>query len=364
MIAWSGGRRLSSRKIARALRRASQVVGTPWTQRARGGAEFAASGVSKVAEFGYNPGRLDMLLYVPQAAPAPGRPLVVVLHGCGQGAADFAREAGWMDFAERLRVPLVLPQQSRENNRHGCFNWFRPSDVGRGRGEVLSIRRMVGYAIERFRSDPSQVFVVGLSAGGAMAAALLAAYPDVFAAGAVIAGLPVGCARNPVQALEQMSRPTGERTPAEWANEVRAIGPARYRGRWPRLSVWQGAEDRTVAPGNAENLAAQWTAVQGVDPEPTLITTPSPGATRTVWGPSRHPAVELWMLDELGHGFPISAERAPAREPDSGAEILLGPWGLGAFGPAFPLAAGRELRFVHATGLDATSEMGRFWGIA
>ncbi len=363
-MAWSGSKGLSSRKIVRAFRRASNVIGAPWLQHARVAPEFPAAGVSEVAEFGYNPGRLDMRVYVPAVAPAPGAPLIVVLHGCGQTADDFARHAGWTDLADRLGTPLVLPQQSHENNRQGCYNWFRPSDIARGRGEALSIRQMVTHALGRFRADPAQVFVVGLSAGGAMAAALLAAYPDVFAAGAIVAGLPVGSARNPVQALEQMSRAEAERTPAEWAERVRAIGPANYRGPWPRVSIWQGAQDRTVHPGNAENLIAQWTALHGVDAEPAAVTQPAPGITRTLWGSARHPVVDSWVLESLGHGFPAGTKGVEAVEsPGGAAEILMGPWGFGAFGPAFPLAAGRQERFVHDVGFDAAEAIASFWGI-
>ena len=76
-----------------------------------------------------------------------------------------------------LGIPLVLPEQSGDNNRGRCFNWFRPAHVSRDLGEALSIRQMVAAAIHRFGSDPARVFVAGLSAGGAMAAALMAAYP-------------------------------------------------------------------------------------------------------------------------------------------------------------------------------------------
>jgi poly(hydroxyalkanoate) depolymerase family esterase len=88
-------------------------------------------------------------------------------------------------LARRLRVALVLPEQTFANNRGRCFNWYRATDVRRGSGEAKSIRQMVRVATERFRSDRRRVFMAGLSAGGAIAAALLAAYPAVFAAGAV-----------------------------------------------------------------------------------------------------------------------------------------------------------------------------------
>ena len=137
--------------------------------------------------------------------PKPGAPLIVLLHGCGQAAARFAADTGWIALADRLGMPLVLPEQSGENNQGRCFNWFRPLHVRRGFGEALSIRQMVDTAVARFDSDPQRVFVAGLSAGGAMAAALLAAYPDVFAGGAIVAGLPVGAANSATEALRRMA---------------------------------------------------------------------------------------------------------------------------------------------------------------
>ena len=73
-----------------------------------------------------------MFVHVPADAPAPGAPLIVLLHGCGQVATTFARVAGWTALADQLGVPLVLPEQSGENNQGRCFNWFRPDHVGRG----------------------------------------------------------------------------------------------------------------------------------------------------------------------------------------------------------------------------------------
>jgi poly(hydroxyalkanoate) depolymerase family esterase len=159
--------------------------------------DIGGIGMVDISEFGSNPGQLRMRFYVPKVAPAPGVPLIVVLHGCGQTAHEFAQDGEWLTLADRLRLPLplLLAEQTEQNNGQHCFNWFRPGDAARGRGEALSIQQMVAEAIRRFGSDPKRVFVVGLSAGGAMAAALLAAYPDVFAAGAVVAGAAFLAAR-------------------------------------------------------------------------------------------------------------------------------------------------------------------------
>lgn len=71
--------------------------------------------------FGDNPGRLRMLAYVPFGVA--GGPLVVLLHGCGQDSATFAADSGWIELADRLHVPLLVPQQAEANNAGRCFQW-------------------------------------------------------------------------------------------------------------------------------------------------------------------------------------------------------------------------------------------------
>ncbi|MFC7478122.1 alpha/beta hydrolase family esterase [Dankookia sp. GCM10030260] len=276
-----------------------------------------------------------MLVYAPARLP-PDAPLIVVLHGCQQDAAGFATNAGWLALARRLRCALVLPEQTAENNRGRCFNWHRPADARRGGGEAKSIRQMVSVAAKRYRSDRRRVFVVGLSAGGAMAVALLAAYPAVFAAGAAVAGMPVGTASTSAMALLRMYRADPYRSRGALAAAVQAALPARSTRSWPRLSIWQGGRDRMVNPANAEALAAQWTALHGFDASPTSETAPVPGILRRAWGKPTRPAVELWTLAAIGHGFPIDPRRA-----DGECE---GPW-------------------VVSAGLSAAHHIAAFWGI-
>ena len=52
-------------------------------------------------------------------------------------------------------------------------------------------------------SMPQEVYVTGLSAGGGMTAVMLAAYPELFAGGAIIAGIPYKCANDAIEALSQ-----------------------------------------------------------------------------------------------------------------------------------------------------------------
>ncbi len=314
---WSRELKIAHRSVRTALRAASAMAKArvpealglpPWSLPPPAGTEGA---VAAFENFGSNPGRLAMFVHVPPRL-APDAPLIVLLHGCGQTAPAFARDTGWMALADRLCVPLVLPEQSDANHRGRCFQWFRPSQVRRGRGEALSIRQMVAAALTRFGADSGRVYIAGLSAGGATAAALLAAYPDVFAAGAVVAGLPVGAAGSTAEALVRMAEAGPPRSPTAWADQVRHAAPAGYAGPWPRLAIWHGDTDRIVDPANARLLAVQWQELHGMG-EAAPATADLPAARRESWGPAKRPAVQLWTIPGLAHGWPPEATEEIAR---------------------------------------------------
>src|SRR6195256_2478636 len=162
---------------------------------AYGRSSAVPSPLVETGHFGTNPGALRMFAFVPehlQRAPA----LVVVLHGCGQTAAGYDLGAGWSTLAKRYGFALLMPEQQPANNANGCFNWFNPEDTARDRGEAGSIRQMIARMAGDHKINRRRIFVTGLSAGGAMTTVMLATYPEVFAGGAVIAGLPYGVATN------------------------------------------------------------------------------------------------------------------------------------------------------------------------
>ncbi len=291
--------------------------------------------IKRIESFGRNPGQLRMSVYAPSGRPAANGALIVLLHGCGQDAASFAADTGWIDVAQRLGIVLVLPEQVRENNRARCFNWFKPEDVRRG-GEAASIRQMVRVAAKSFNINSKKVFIVGLSAGGAMAAAMLAAYPSVFKAGAVVAGMPVGSAHGIGGAILRMHHANGYTSRERLAEAVRSSSPARRGVAWPRISIWQGGRDRVLDPANAIILAAQFSELHGAGSVFDMAEKPAPGISREVWGNADHPAVELWQIAEMGHGFPIDS-----KSPNGGR-----------IGPD-----------VFDVGLSAAEHMARFFGI-
>ncbi len=143
-----------------------------------------------LAGFGPNPGALAAKFHVPNGLEE-GAPLVVVLHGCTQTAAGYDYHSGWSRLADEAGFALLFPEQQRANNPNLCFNWFLPGDARRGSGEALSIRQMIETMVATHGLDRTRIFITGLSAGGAMASAMLASYPEVFAAPCPARATPV-----------------------------------------------------------------------------------------------------------------------------------------------------------------------------
>jgi feruloyl esterase len=283
--------------------------------------------------FGANPGDLRMLSYAPDGL-APGAPLVVVLHGCTQSAQAYAEGAGWIELADRHGLVLLCPEQKAANNANRCFNWFQPENTARGAGEAASIRQMILQISADHAADPARVFVTGLSAGGAMTVVMLAAYPDVFAGGAVMAGLPYGAANSVQEAFGAMFQGRS-RSPRAWGDLVRQASP--HQGRWPKIAIWHGDADSTVRPGAAEEIAKQWTDVWGLDAKPDSATQ-SRGIRRSVWKTADGvAAIQLNILAGMGHGAPIAAG---------------GPDGCGRAGP-----------YLLESGISSSVEVLRFWGL-
>ncbi len=258
--------------------------------------------LTEVRGFGSNPGNLRLFRYVP-AGLADHAALVVVLHGCSQSAAAYDVGAGWSTLADRYGFALLLPEQQRANNPNGCFNWFQPGDAARGRGETQSIKQMIDKTVREGGIDPRRVFITGLSAGGAMTSVMLACYPEVFAGGAIIAGLPFGAAKNVQQAFESMFQ-CPARPAHEWGDMVR--NAAQHAGPWPRVSVWHGGADQTVIPSNAREILKQWTDVHGLSLTPTHEAMVD-GFPRQVWvAAAGAEMIESYTIPDMAHGTPLA----------------------------------------------------------
>ena len=278
----------------------------------------AQSPLIETPDFGSNPGNLRMFSFVPEGIPEKSG-LVVVLHGCTQNPRGYDAGAGWSTVAERYGFALVMPEQTTSNNANGCFNWFNSEDITRGSGEARSIRQMIDHMVRKHDIDTKRIFVTGLSAGGAMTAVMLATYPEVFAGGAIIAGLPYGVANNVKEALRGMFQPS-YRSRSELGDLVRRASP--HQGPWPRLSIWHGSADRTVSPINAHEIIKQWLDVHGL-PLSSMSEDMIDGHPRKTWRDSEgQTVVESITICSMAHGTPLGAAETGERFGGGGAYLI------------------------------------------
>ncbi len=280
-----------------------------------------------------NPGALTGQIYRPKSLK-PLAPLVVVLHGCTQGGVGYADAAGCFELADRHGFAVLIPQQARANNQNLCFTWFEPGDITRGRGEVASIKAMIDRAVAEHGLDRARVFVTGLSAGAAMAGAMLATYPETFAGGGLIAGLPYGTATSMPAALQQMSGGTplgGD----QLGDLVRRA--SKHAGSWPKVSIWHGGADRTVSPVNGEASLAQWLAVHKLAQRKPAHNDSGAFRHRSWEDADGKIVVEYVAIPHMGHGTPI--------------------------GPGVGRRVGKPAPYVLDVGIASSERLLEFWGI-
>jgi poly(hydroxyalkanoate) depolymerase family esterase len=289
--------------------------------------------LSDLERFGSNPGNLRARTYKPIGLPS-GAPLVVVLHGCTQTAADYDHGSGWSYLADRLGFALLFPEQQRSNNPKLCFNWFVPAHVHRGGGEAFSISQMIERLAADIDADRNRIFITGLSAGGAMTSVMLATYPDLFRGGAIIAGLPYASAATVPEALDRMH---GRAGPQGQDLDARIRDATPYAGPWPAISIWHGSADETVVPANSEAILRQWLLVHALEETPTR-TEPVDGYTRRVWCDSNgREVIEMYIITGMGHGTPLSTR---------------GSRGYGNSGP-----------YMLEANISSTRRIAEFWGL-
>lgn len=260
-------------------------------------------------------GTRDYKLYVPGSHAGKPVPLLVMLHGCTQDPEDFANGTGMNELAEETSCLVLYPAQSKSANPSRCWNWFNAVDQQRDQGEPSIIAGMTRAVMEQYPVDPEQVYVAGLSAGGAMATIMGTLYPDLYAAVGVHSGLPFASAHDLPSALAAMK---GEFR--------RAQADAQLPGRPLPIIVFHGDQDTTVHPVNADELIAQG-ARQAARRAAEPGRVPDGHAyTRTVHHHEDGAVhAEHWLIHGAGHAWSGGRARGSytdGRGPDASREML------------------------------------------
>lgn len=255
-------------------------------------------------------GARDYKLFLPPGAGEQPRPLVLMLHGCTQTPDDFAAGTRMNEAAAAQGVVVLYPAQSVQMNPQRCWNWFKRQHQQRDRGEPALLAALVRQVVADQRIDPSRVYVAGLSAGGAMAAVLGQAYPDLFAAVGVHSGLASGAAGDLPSALAAMQ----------------SGAPAPRASRPMPTIVFHGDRDATVNPANGAQVFAAATP-PGATAHTERIARPGARAHTRQQQRDAHGRVvaEHWLVHGAAHawsGGSSAGSYTDPQGPDATREML------------------------------------------
>jgi poly(hydroxyalkanoate) depolymerase family esterase len=273
-------------------------------------------------------------LYIPSGYIGQEVPLVVMLHGCTQSPNDIAAGTRMNVLAEEHIFLVAYPAQAQGANMNRCWNWFNASDQQRGRGEPSLVAGITRQVIDEYNVADGRVYVVGMSAGGAMAAIMGEAYPDLYAAVGIHSGLAPGAAHDMPSAFAAMHQ-GGAATPRR---DVPIATPSGESARIVPAILFHGDRDKTVHPRNADNLlehylTAKTTGSRDAAGKPTPRGTVRQGQVpgghaytlASYRDADRRAVVERWTVHGLGHawsGGSSSGSYTDPKGPDASAEMM------------------------------------------
>jgi poly(hydroxyalkanoate) depolymerase family esterase len=286
------------------------------------GGAHAPSGQFVTGHYANQAGARPYKLYIPTGYGRQRLPLIVMLHGCTQTADAFASGTRMNALAEEWQCFVLYPEQTRLANRSQCWNWFKRTDQRRDQGEPSIIAGMTRDIMSHYRIDRRKVYVAGLSAGGAMAAVMSAAYPEIYAAVGVHSGLPCGSAHDLSSSLAAMrGRPL--------RSSSDALAFAAQSPATPTI-VFHGDRDKTVHPSNGENLVAHTLEQNGASSAGAFVEraqVPDGHAyTRTIHRDANgRVVIEYWQVHGGGHawfGGAAQGSYADPKGPDAAREMI------------------------------------------
>jgi poly(hydroxyalkanoate) depolymerase family esterase len=272
------------------------------------GARFISGSYSNHA------GARNYKLYIPSSYHGQAMPLLVMLHGCTQNPDDFAAGTQMNQLAEEMEWLIAYPEQAASHNQSKCWNWFNAIDQQHGQGEPSIIAGIAQQIIDEYPVNERQVYVAGLSAGGAMAVIVGTLYPELFAAVGVHSGLPFASAQDLPSALSAMKRGA--------ANAHKGGASSQP------IIVFHGDSDTTVNPRNGEQVIEQrLNSHKGVRPSVQSGAVPNGHRyTQTTHVKADGtPVGEHWVVHGAGHawsGGSAHGSYTDAKGPDASREML------------------------------------------
>jgi poly(hydroxyalkanoate) depolymerase family esterase len=294
------------------------------------GAANAATGKLTAGNYASSAGSQHYQLYVPSSYRAGARmPLVVALHGCTQTAEAFRRLTRWDALAEAKGFMVVFPEQDPNSNKLKCWNFFQDAHMHRSAGEPKRIAELTSYLVRSYAVDPHRVYASGLSAGGAMASIMAATYPDLFAA----IGIGSGCeyAATATCAGYKSADPATAAQAAykEMGSHARPIP----------FIAFEGDQDTTVPPVNADQLVEQWLLTDDLADDGAQNGSVPTRASKTRWGQAaggesytvrtyldngRSELAQYWVVHGMEHawsGGDASQQYSDPKGPDETAAM-------------------------------------------
>ncbi len=300
----------------------------------------AAATLTRVSDFGANPTNLGMYVYVPDTV-APKPALLVLVHYCGGSAGAIFNGNGhdYVSAADRYGYIIVVPEATRDGH---CFDVSTKAGLTRNGGsDSTGVMSMVAWTRQHYNVDPGRIVVSGFSSGAMMTNVLAAEYPDVFSAGSAYSGVPAGCFATTDGSLWNSQCAGGNvvKSAQQWGDLARSMYPG-YSGAYPRMQLWHGNQDTTLAYPNYGEEIKQWTNLRGLSQTPSFTDHPQSSWTRNRYGDTGTQAgVEGITISGTGHTLPQAGMLAYAISflgLDSGGSAATG-------GPVRSLAAARCL---------------------
>ncbi|WP_225850912.1 PHB depolymerase family esterase [Streptomyces sp. HPF1205] len=275
----------------------------------------SAASLVAVPDFGSNPGNLQMYIYVPDSVRA-NPAIVVAMHPCGGSGPGFYQSSEFKSLADQYGFIVIYPTATKQTAMSNCFDvWSQESKTHNGGSDPSSIVSMVTYTEQHYGGDPHRVYATGSSSGGQETNALLADYPDVFAAGSVFMGVPFTCFADAADFPPSTSKCVNghmDKTPQEWGDAVRQAYPG-YSGPRPRVQLWHGTADPLVPYQLLQEEVDQWTNVFGLSQTPTSTDQVQSGWDRRSFANAAGTVeVEAISVEGAGHVLPTTGMAAKA----------------------------------------------------